>query len=277
VTEKSVFTHTLREARKKRDLQFFLVKDGRIGLTRLSDGDTFISNNIPALELCGYLLACLAERAGSEKLIDQNAVLNHAGKEVPALFVIRPTLRRRNDESLSFRAMPAVVSCQTVSQDTPSSVQATFSAMDILEVATGIPRQYPLPPVNLVAGQMLIKSNNGALTVRVGGSERAELSEENRRFVVHRLGRWLSGQYYAENAPVPEENDKADKSKNPYPGASFSRNGIYFNGRKEPRLRVHGISAVLSYKDVAVLYFVLKGLNGRPESETGRAARGVNG
>ena len=50
-------------------------------------------------------------------------------------------------------------------------------------------------------------------------------------------------------------------------------NGVMFTGRKDARVRVHGITTTLSYMDVAELYFLLsnaEGKQGELKDETGK-------
>ena len=249
-----MLTLLLKETKKGRDVELTVSESG-LNVKRISDEVEFQSSIHP-IDFASYLFACLADRT-QERLLDRNAKYIYNGKEMPALFLVRPTSKGRGIEGdFGFRAVPAIITVQNYDHINPIAFDAVLTALDVMHVVSALPDALPQPQNgwNLIAGTVFVSQENGKLLIRCGGSEPAELTEDLRRLLVHRLARYLSGQY------IDEEQS--------YSPSFFNRNGVLFNGRKNPRLRVHGITAPLNYQDVAALYLILRSMKGREVEET---------
>lgn len=246
-----MLTLLLKETKKGRDVELTVSESG-LNVRRISDEVEF-SASIHPIDFASYLFTCLADRT-QERLLDRNAKYVYNGKEMPALFLVRPTSKGKGVEGeFGFRAVPAVITVQNYDHINPVAFDAVLTALDIMHIFTTLSLK-PQSSWNLIAGTVFVSQENGKLLIRCGGSEVAELTEDLRRLFVHRLARYLSGQY------ITDEDQRFSPS-------FFNRNGVLFNGRKQPRLRVHGITAPLSYQDVAALYLILKSMKGREVEE----------
>ena len=238
----------LKETKKGRDVEF-VISERDVYVKRLSDEVEFHTKLSPT-EIAAYLLSCLADRAES-KLMDKNARYVYHGKEQEALFLIRPTAKGRGvDGEFGFRAVPAIISCQNYDTVNTIAFDTVITAMDIFFIIGKVKEMVRFDRV-IIGGSVFVTNQQG-LFIRCGGSEVAEITEDARRLFVHRLARWLSGQFLSEN-----------NQERRYSPSFFNMNGVMFTGRKDARLRVHGITATLSYMDVAELYFVLSNAKAR--------------
>jgi len=244
----------LKEPKKARDIELTVKKDG-LSLVRLSDEIEFHSKLQP-VEFAGYLLACLAGRS-DQRLLDRDARYVYHGKELPAFVLVRPTSRGKGIEgSFGFRAVPAVISCSNFDPVNPQSFDAVVTAVDVMQIFSAVSFEFPSQNGwTLIAGSLFIAKEGEKLILRCGGSEPAELTEPLRRILVHRLARYLSGQYIS------------DEDERKFSPSFFNSNGILFNGRENARIRIHGITTPLSYQDVAALYLILRTVRGRETEE----------
>ena len=244
---------------KKRDVELFLNEQNRIALKRLTDQIEFHSS-IEPVEIASYLLACLVDRAAGQRLVDKEAKYVFNGKQQPALMVVRPTVKGKGLEgAFGFRAVPAVITCQSYAESVPSetvSFDVVITALDVMHILSAV-SQLPASDFNLIAGSLFITKNGDRLLMRSGGSEPVELTEERRRLLVHRLARYLSGQFITRD----------DIEGRRYSPSFYNMDGCFFNGREEPVIRVHNITTPLSFADVAAVYLTLQKLTGRQESE----------
>jgi len=246
----------LRETKKGRDVELFVNEQKRVAIRRLSDEVEFHSKISP-IDLAAYLLSCLVDRAG-QRVVDKEAVYMFHGKEEPALFFVRPTMKGGGIEGIfGFRSVPAIIRCQNYSPPNLISFDVVITAMDIMHIVSMV-SSLPVPDWNLVAGSLFITKEGNRLLIRSGGSEPVELTEEARRLLVHRLARYLSGQFLA--------RDDIDQERR-YSPSFFSANGCLFNGREDAIIRVHNITTPLAFSDVAAVYLILHGMRGRSEPE----------
>ena len=253
------FSTLLKETKKGRDVELAITDKGAY-VKRLSDEVEFHTSLSP-IEIASYLLSCLVDRSES-KLMDKNARYVYHGKESPALFLIRPTQKGRGVEGeFGFRAVPAIISCQNYDTINPIAFDTIITAVDVFEITGRIKEMVSFDRV-IVGGSLFLTNQGGSLFIRCGGSEQAEITEDARRLLVHRLARWLSGQFLSENS-----------QERRYSPSFFSQDGVMFTGRKDARVRVHGITTILSYMDVAEFYFLLsnaKAKEGEAKDETGK-------
>jgi hypothetical protein len=263
------FSYYLRES-KGRDVEMILSKEG-LTLKRTTDGAAFVLAVSP-FRFGAYLLACLVDQVGRDTyLLEKEARLEKNGRsfEKAGLVVIRPTGRQNNN--FPIKTAPSVILCQEMPQPGKSEDLVKFKiplfAVDVMEIIARITEHVPAPSRYFLA-DIVVYNEGQKLLLNVGGSEFAELIEKDRRLLVYQLKRWLSGQFaILDTQPDSEQSEGEERRRRRFFRPSFNRNGIFFNGSQQPRLRVHGITSRLSYIDVAELYLVMSVCRGREISQ----------
>lgn len=254
-------------------------------ITRTTDSLSFLVEE-PPISLFSFLLAAQAEQLNpNEQLKFVNCRVRKGEDEGRGSVIVRPALsvervvrpRGRFPE----RPPRTVLKRDTVSSmsempvrtdDVPFLYQVAVVEMHVLtgiEAAStslavhfhDVSEMFALlsgitPPRQAIVGGTVVVENDGGLFLKIGGSERAEISERERLEWLVILKRWLSGGYgYRSGARRLLINEFRSGTGLVFEGPPRDRN------RRIPfylaRLSVHGIEERLSYRDVAELYSVL--------------------
>ncbi len=277
--------------KERKNKRFYEMKweENKTLFERTTDNLLFVVPETP-FSILSFLMACQAEQIYPGAAIkNSNAIVYKDNVDYPATFTLKPTphyerivasrflsSQRDNNqklpkENIPYKYLVAEANLNVLGDINIAPITLDFHFYDVVEIIASF--TLPLKNRRFIIGDSCIVEENKGIFFQIGGSNKAELIEEERKEFIWILKRWLSGgfgprgsrKFFLKNQFV---SSTGIKFYGPVTGAEAKKEKL----RRLPSflalLSVHGLHSVMEYEEIAELYLLLKNLKGNVTTKT---------